>query len=677
MIRMGRSGLAVILIIISMAGCSVFTMNEGDAAQSIYELNEWTFFKESWDVDQGESRLVAIPDKWPNQNMPAFGYGLYHSNVIVPSNIRELAIQMPNILSAYTIIINNDTLVSGGKPSQTGIDEGVRIQRGVLHVPDWMYQPGESIDIKIAVSNFNYHVGGFLKPFEFGEYTALIKRSEKKILISGIQCGALALMSIFLLVYFIFRKKDSYILFFSVLSFGLMLRILFSGDQLIARYLSSVDGVILLKITLITFYLGITMNYAVLSGLFPEIIPKWSQRIVWVVGLLSLILVIFFPLAISSYSVPFFQLFSVVAGVFLIYFTFKAALLHKPGAKTVLVGGIIAFGFLINDILFNSQIISTGDWSGWGVVVYLFLLVIVISRRFSSAMENEEGLLQRLNYMNRSLEQRVMERTRKIEEYQRLIEEEAEVIRMTNDELKRSHEEEHSMIRAMVHDLRAPFNKIKGLAQIIRMNKQFKGEDEAELNEMILKIAEEGKILIDDLNVLTMYESHLNDTESFDKININALLEDSVKAHDAYARSKEISIQYHGHHQLYSWINPNMLSRIVDNLLSNAIKFSPTKSKVEVELIRRAGEYEIVVKDHGPGFTAEDKMKIFGKFQKLSARPTQGESSTGLGLSIVKNLTELMGGKVRLNSSPGKGAEFIITLPVQNVPENEEVKSDN
>ncbi|MCA6078903.1 sensor histidine kinase [Fulvivirga sedimenti] len=673
---MGRSGLAIILILLSIAGCSVYSVNTGEAEESVYKINEWVFVKGSWQIGEEAGILVDVPHKWPNKTMSTFGHGMYQTTVNVPDNIRELAVLLPNILSAYTILINDNVLISGGKPSISAEEEKVRIPRGVIHIPDQYYRKGEATEIKILVSNHSYHVGGFIGPFIYGEHSFLIQKSVRKTLFAGIQCGALALMSIFLFVYYIFRKKDSYILFFSVLSFGLMLRILFSGEQLIAGYLPSVDGVNLLKITLITFYLGITLNYAVLAGLFPRLIPRWSQRIVWMIGLLSVALVVLLPLRISSFSVPFFQLFSVVAGVFLIYFTFKAAMQHREGAKTVLVGGMVAFLFLINDILFNARIIDTGDWSGWGVVIYLFLIVVVISRRFSSAMENEEGLLQRLNYLNKSLEQRVKERTRKIEEYQRQIEEEARTFRMSNDELKKSHEEEQSMIRVMIHDLQSPFNKIKGLAQIMRMNTQFKGQEESELNDMILKIAEEGKHLIDDLNVLTMYESHLNDVESFVQTSINDLLEDCVKAHAAYASSKNISVRYHGHHQVYSWINPNMLSRIIDNLLSNAIKFSPQESKVDVELIRRAQEYEIVVKDEGPGFTEADRKKIFGKFQKLSARPTQGESSTGLGLSIVKNLTELMGGRISVKSARGEGATFTLIFPVRHAEERIDVSGN-
>ena len=70
------------------------------------------------------------------------------------------------------------------------------------------------------------------------------------------------------------------------------------------------------------------------------------------------------------------------------------------------------------------------------------------------------------------------------------------------------------------------------------------------------------------------------------------------------------------------------------------------------------------IKDEGPGLTEDDKLKLFGKFNRLSAQPTGDENSTGLGLSIAKKLTEAMNGKIRCESEAGQGAEFIVEFPI-------------
>lgn len=83
----------------------------------------------------------------------------------------------------------------------------------------------------------------------------------------------------------------------------------------------------------------------------------------------------------------------------------------------------------------------------------------------------------------------------------------------------------------------------------------------------------------------------------------------------------------------------------------------------------------IEIEDQGPGITEADMKKLFGKFARLSAQPTGGEHSTGLGLSIVKKLVEAMNGRVWCESQPGKGAKFIVELPaVESVDEMQSLK---
>jgi two-component system sensor histidine kinase/response regulator len=105
------------------------------------------------------------------------------------------------------------------------------------------------------------------------------------------------------------------------------------------------------------------------------------------------------------------------------------------------------------------------------------------------------------------------------------------------------------------------------------------------------------------------------------------------------------------------------LSRVLDNLVSNAVKFSPPGKQISVVVRPTARYVECQVQDQGNGFTPDDRKKMFHRYEKLSSRPTGGESSAGLGLSIVKKLVEAMRGEVACESTPGSGASFIVRLP--------------
>ena len=105
------------------------------------------------------------------------------------------------------------------------------------------------------------------------------------------------------------------------------------------------------------------------------------------------------------------------------------------------------------------------------------------------------------------------------------------------------------------------------------------------------------------------------------------------------------------------------LFEIFENLVSNAIKFSPPGKNVFVSIQGTPSTVTTRVQDQGPGLSESDLALLFKKFQRLSARPTAGEGSFGLGLSIVKKYVEMMNGKVWCESKPGEGAIFIVELP--------------
>jgi len=105
------------------------------------------------------------------------------------------------------------------------------------------------------------------------------------------------------------------------------------------------------------------------------------------------------------------------------------------------------------------------------------------------------------------------------------------------------------------------------------------------------------------------------------------------------------------------------LNQVLENLISNAVKFSPPGKSITLSVSAGEETAECRIADEGPGFTAADRERMFHRYARLSARPTGGEPSTGLGLSIVKKLVDAMNGQLTVDSTPGAGATFTILLP--------------
>jgi two-component system sensor histidine kinase/response regulator len=139
----------------------------------------------------------------------------------------------------------------------------------------------------------------------------------------------------------------------------------------------------------------------------------------------------------------------------------------------------------------------------------------------------------------------------------------------------------------------------------------------------------------------------------------------AVHQHQEAARRKQLVFQtaLEGNSALVQ-ADAAALDQVLDNLLSNAIKFSPPGKQIRITVLPLGPTLvECRIQDEGPGFTPEDKTRMFRRYGRLSARPTGGEPSTGLGLSIVKKLVLAMDGELACESTPGNGATFTFRLP--------------
>lgn len=238
------------------------------------------------------------------------------------------------------------------------------------------------------------------------------------------------------------------------------------------------------------------------------------------------------------------------------------------------------------------------------------------------------------------------------------------ILAQANQQLQDLHHEKDQLLNIVAHDLRSPVNRIKGFMEILRITGEFT-EEQQQYCHMIGKAIQESHQLIDDLLVIGRAEYENLALLLTEKIPLQPFLEELVAQQQAQAEQKQI--QLHLEMPTQEIILPTeeaSLVRILQNLLSNAIKFSPIQRNIWIRLSGEAGKITIAIQDEGQGFSPEDKTKVFQKFQKLSARPTAGESSTGLGLSIVKILTEKLGGTIHLESEWQKGSTFFITFPV-------------
>jgi signal transduction histidine kinase len=216
--------------------------------------------------------------------------------------------------------------------------------------------------------------------------------------------------------------------------------------------------------------------------------------------------------------------------------------------------------------------------------------------------------------------------------------------------------EKEDFMNMLMHDLRTPLSRTHGLLEILGTTGL--SAEQKQITQLIAKVIDEGLQLTEEALYLNSITYQNPETEPID---LHAFVQDHIEKYFTEAAGKKkiyIKIAIEDHLQIN--INALALQRILDNLISNAIKFSDPNTTIHIKVLNTESSFYISVQDEGPGISAEDQKKMFKKFQKLSSRPTGGESSTGLGLAIVKSLVERLGGTVTVKSELGKGTEFVI-----------------
>ena len=236
------------------------------------------------------------------------------------------------------------------------------------------------------------------------------------------------------------------------------------------------------------------------------------------------------------------------------------------------------------------------------------------------------------------------------------LSEKNEQIQAQISELNALNMEKNEMIEIVAHDLKNPLTSALSISGLLGSGKIT--EEQREYLSLIKKSLNRMNSLVAKILEIKVLESPSLKT-NYSNVDLKQVAEQVISALKIQSDNKKIRIVT-DLDEVVASLDRSLVVQIIDNLLSNAIKFSNHNSTVHVTLKDENQTIRFEVEDEGPGIKEEDQPKLFQKFQKLHARPTGGENSTGLGLSIVKKYVEAMQGKVWCESEFGKGSRFIV-----------------
>lgn len=222
-------------------------------------------------------------------------------------------------------------------------------------------------------------------------------------------------------------------------------------------------------------------------------------------------------------------------------------------------------------------------------------------------------------------------------------------------------EQKNHFLGIVAHDLRNPLAGIAMTAELLL--EELSGDRHRKDMHRILDASRAMADLLTRFLDINRIESGQICPE-LEPIELRDFCQSHLERFEQLAQAKGQILELVANGTLFVMADPRFLQEVLDNLISNAVKYSPKDRSIQAVIDQDEGWGTISIIDEGPGFTDQDKKKIFGRFAKLSAQPTGGESSVGLGLSIVKHMVEAMGGGILLKSEEGQGAHFQVRLPI-------------
>ncbi len=237
-------------------------------------------------------------------------------------------------------------------------------------------------------------------------------------------------------------------------------------------------------------------------------------------------------------------------------------------------------------------------------------------------------------------------------------------LRLLNDKLLAENETKNRLFSILAHDLKAPFTPILGFAKMLHDEIQHLEKDEiAEYAEIIHRNSEHVFLLVQDL--LTWSRHELGAIKFHPtRLELDVVMEELMDLFNGVAKQKSIDLSFTPNKAAVFQGDKEMINTVLRNLISNALKFTPVGGRVTVTSEKKLSTLEIRVSDSGVGIPKERQEQLFNVDSHFSTEGTAKEKGTGLGLPLCKDFVERHKGKIRVESTEGKGTTIVVTLPL-------------
>jgi signal transduction histidine kinase len=608
-----------------------------------------------------------VPSYWtdyPSDSVKTtpLGYATYRLRIMLPPGFRKsLGFDMPVFDSSYEIYVNGTLMASNGKPGKTGSESVPFYKRNFFR-----YNPdSDNIEVVINVSNFHHRRGGFWLPVKFGTFDAVQRRISLSWASDWGTVSFLLGFSLLFFFFYLFYTKDNLTAFFSLATTGLATRPLFTNNFLLNAIGADISWTWLIRFEYIGLYTILAGWYWFALNLYPSKPFRILTWIISVILVITFLLTLFLPVRIFGYAT--FIIYPLL--VTLILYSMTSSIRGALRKNTI---DIIYFAtFLLLSLAAVHDVrLSLGRASvpsvyilTYTLVLFVFVQAVLLLYKWVRANMEKEELRKELEFMNRNLEIIVKDRTHEINARKEEIEVKNKKIEFQNKQLSDTIQLKNRIFSLIAHDLRSPVVNILYMLNLLK-DEEYRDKYET-FSNVSIQYAQQ---VINLLENMLVWGRGQEDKIKFapDRHDLADIILTNLSIFKETADKKDIAVNFTQIGNSKAYFDKDLMDIIIRNLLSNAVKYTPRGGRISILLKDRSQTDELIILkvcDNGVGIPEDKQEFLFSREEMESTPGTENEKGTGIGLKLCSELVRINHGTISVDSRPGEGTCFTITLP--------------
>ena len=604
---------------------------------------------------------IEVPGSWyqlkkTHPEIERYGFATYRVVILLPPRVDDIALEIKDVFSASGYFLNGKAIDYLGFPGVNKYQTVIKYNRPLVNGS----VNSQTAELLIRVSNFDNRFSGIVGGITLGLPEQMQQRRDRELFRGHFLIGAFLIIGIYFLGLYLIRSEQ-YRLYFSVLCLLMAIRVVMVLDLPVLENIN-LNGLTTARLDYLNLYFIVPFFTLMIRSIFPIEFPRWSYRAVLWISVVFIVLVIFSPISLFSYTLPWFFGFVVVVSVLFLYVVVLAWIRGRSHAPAFTIGLLILLAGILNDLLDKIDLIHTPYLVQYTMFIYLLIYAYIFADKSNNLQKKAQKLAQEVSQVKNNLEDLVEERTTELQSMSRQLERQKKKLESTNYDLVEAINARNRLFAIIGHDVRAPIGYIRQALEMLLENPDITPEEQKEMLKMMASSSAVTYNLLD--NLLVWGRSQTGKLKATPvRFQLKALIDESLELVNIGLKEKKLKVEVYVSEEHFLDADRDQLYIVIRNILSNAIKFTPQKGSIYISSKKQKGEIILSIRDSGIGIPEAIRTKLLESKSHVSTDGTSGEKGSGLGLKICNEIVQTNGGWIKIESELGHGSTIMIGIP--------------